>query len=197
MEITKEKLMMYRDLFYFLRTQDYSFIVPYNNIYCAVYCNCYNIENVYGLSFELMDNFGDLVISFDIDETNKITTYHFDTKQDVLNVLKVIEEIVAIFEYKTDNDTIKKLSLNCCELIQEQLLFKYNNYFIEVENNVGNVLINIRCSEGEYTIGYILVYVLNNKLYSLFYDLEEGTNQKQIKMLMAATMQNLIGWCTI
>nr|DAT76963.1 MAG TPA: hypothetical protein [Caudoviricetes sp.] len=197
MEITKEKLMMYRDLFCFLRTQDYSFIVPYNNIYCAVYCNCYNIENVYGLSFELMDNFGDLVISFDIDETNKFTTYHFNTKQDVLNVLNEIEKVVTIFEYNASHNILGQLSLNCCELNEQQLLFKYGKYFIEVENCEGDALVSIRCDNGEYPMGYILVYVLNNKLYSLFYDLEEGTNQKQIKMLMAATMQNLIGWCTI
>lgn len=197
MEITKEELMMYRDLFNFSRTQDWLLIIPYNNIYCATYCNSYNIENVYGLSFELMDNFGDLVISFDIDETNKITTYHFDTKQDVLSVFKAIENVITIFNYNVSNDIIRRLSLNCCELIQKQLLFKYGNYFTEVENYVGDALIAISCNEGEYPIGYILVYVLNNKLYTLFYDLEEGTNKEKIKMLMAATMQNLIGWCTI
>lgn len=196
MEITKEKLMMYRDLINFLHTQDYALIVPYNNIYCAVHCSYLYLKNAYGLSFELIDNFGDLVIKFDLDEINGITPYHFNTEQDVLSVLNEIEKIVTLFEYNASHNILGQLCLNCCELSEQQLLFKYGEYFIEVENCEGDALASIRCNKGQYPIGYILVYVLNNKLYTLFYNLEERTNQKQIKMLMAATIQKLIGWCT-
>lgn len=197
MEITKEKLIMYRDLINFLHTQDYFLAVHYNNIYCAVHCHYLYLENAYGLSFELIDNFGNLVIKFDLDEVNGITTYHLDTEQDVLSVLNEIEKVITIFEYNASHNILGQLSLNCCELNEQQLLFKYDKYFIKVENCEGDALITISCNQNEYFMGYILVYVLNNKLYTLFYDLEEGINQKRIKMLMAATMQNLIGWCTI
>lgn len=198
MEITKEELTILQDFFSFLRSQERDLIIIHKDIYCVVICEpIYFYDDNIGISFELMDNFGNLVLRFVVENNSTITYGNSKTKEDIIKIIQEIKKAIKINEYSVDFNIYEKLSLNCCELDEEQLLFKYGKYHVEVENLEGNALISLFFSEAEYPIGYMLIYALDNKIYYAVHDLEEHTNEEKMKLLINGTMQNLIGWCTI
>lgn len=201
MEITQEELIMVHDLICFLRAQDRGLIVPYKNMYCSVFSSrmFYNGQSN-GVEFELGDNFGNEVLKFFINGKNHLIHNISVEHKDISEAINAIKKNVTIVEYNVSSNIYNKMSLNSCELNNEQFLFNYGKYYIEIEDCEGDTLVALICNEREniveYPIGYILVYSFNEKLYFMFYDLEEGTNQEKIKLLVDGTMQNLITWCT-
>lgn len=198
MEITKEELTIFQDFTSFLRSQERDLIIIYKDIYCVVICEpIYFYDDSIGTSFDFMDNFGNLVLKFIVENDGTINYEKPKTEEDIIEAIQEIKKAIKINEYSADSNIYKKLSLNCCELDEKQLLFRYGKYRAEVENLEGDALISLSFNEAEYPIGYMLVYALDNKIYYAVHDLEEYTNEDKMKLLINGTMQNLITWCML
>lgn len=194
---TKNELIILQDFLNFLRIEDNFLTIPYNNIYCYLHCeSVYFNENNIGVLFELRDNFDNLTLRFVIDSNNNnLISDNSETKRNALNAISEIRKAVKINKYKANQEIHKYLSLNCCNLDEGQVLFKHDKYCVEVESLDGNALVSLSFIKGEYPIAFMLVYVLDNKIYYVVHNLGEYTNKT--KLLVNGTMQNLIMWCTL
>lgn len=195
---TKNELIILQDFLSFLRIEDNFLTIPHNNIYCYLYCeSVYFNENNIGVLFELRDNFDNLILRFVVDSNNNLINDNPKSKIDALNAIFEIRKAVKINEYNVNLDIHRKLSLNCCETHEGQLLFKYDKYSVEVDSLDGNALVSLIFNETEYPIGYMLIYALDNKIYYIVHNLGGHTNKNKMKLLANGTMQNLIMWCTL
>ena len=179
-----------------MRIEDNFLTIPYNNIYCYLHCeSVYFNENNIGVLFELRDNFDNLILRFVVDSNNNLISDNPETKINALNAISEIRKAVKINEYKANQKICENLSLNCCKFDEEQVLFKHDKYCVKVENLDGNALISLSLTKEKYLIAFMLVYVLDNKIYYIVHNLREHTNKP--KLLVNGTMQNLIMWCTL
>jgi hypothetical protein len=193
---TKNELIILQDFLSFLRIEDNFLTIPYNNIYCYLHCeSVYFNENNIGVLFELRDNFDNLTLRFAIDSNNNLISDNPKTKINVLTAISEIKKAIKINEYKVNQEIYENLSLNCCNLDEGQVLFKYNKYCVEVESLDGSALISLSFIKEEYPIAFMLIYALDNKIYYVVYNLGEHTNK--MNLLVNGTMQNLIMWCTL
>lgn len=195
---TKNELIILQDFLSFLRVEDNFLTIPYNNIYCYLHCeSIYFNENNIGVLFELRDNFDKLILRFVVDSNNNLISDNPETKINALTAISEIKKAVKINEYKVNQKICENLSLNCCNLDEGQVLFKHDKYCVEVESLDGNALVSLSFIEEEYPIAFMLVYVLDNKIYYVVHNLGEHTNKNKMKLLVNGTMQNLIAWCTL